>query len=192
MKRFIISGTFFHAFRDDFIKILPALFSGATAHTTILDCKTLSSSMTNLRQISEKSAIPSIFVTVTGDMEEDAPDIMKSLTKVKSKSAVDVILDCTVCSLDYVNALLSKIKYDISILSTHISTFSLVCNDAEMLEFANCISVFFRIAPLNYSDQQLQDVYKRIRHGAWRIRYVEGSRLMRFLDKLHNKLKRKR
>lgn len=190
MKRFVISGTAFYVFGNNLLKELSNIIQGATTHTTILDYKTLRVILEKHIEPLENGSIEPVLLTPTGDSKIDSLSISQELIKLKGNDYIDLILDCTMIERDSANQLMQKVQYNMDILNSKITSFSVICHDTEMLEYTDILSNLFRIAPLNYGEEYLELVYRHVLHRAYYIRYFEGSHILKFFLRIYQKLRR--
>ena len=188
LKRFVISGAAFYSFRDELIKELPLINEHVTAHTTVLDYKTVCSILGSpIQYVPSQSEL--LLIDLTGALQDDIQAIMNQITSDKEKTAVHLVLNCALVSPDTAADLVRNIQYNISMVEAHILSFSLICNDAEIPEYAGMLSKFFRVAQLGYSRKQLKTAYRHVLHQAWYIRYFAWNPVLRFLAKMYQKIR---
>lgn len=188
MKRFVISGAAFYAFRSELIEGLPLIIEQVTAHTTVLDYKTVCSILSGPAQCAPPQS-ELLLIGLTGVLQDDMQAVMEQIAPGREKAAVHLVLNCALASPQQAASLARSIQYSMPMLKEHVASFSLVCNDAEIPEYAGMLSQFFRAARLGWDRKQLKRAYRHILFHAWYIRYLSWSPVMRFAASMYQKIR---
>lgn len=188
MRRFIISGAFFHQHKKVFLTQFPAAFSKVTAHTTILDQKTLCSVLEDI-PVQESRENENIVILLEEDTQKNLQLALSKLKSLSAEQKINIILDCTLVSEDDVLRAVQKIQYNLPIWGVTINALAVVCNDIEIFDFSTAFSNAFRVAPLNYSSKQLQTIYRHTVHMAVYYRYFAWSSIARLFRKIYWKIR---
>lgn len=188
MRRFIISGAFFYQHKEAFLAQFPAVFSKVTAHTTILDQKTLCSTMSQL-PVQKSPENNNILISFTEDAQENIQLVLGTLKSFGCGQKINIILDCVLVSAGDALKAVQKIQYNLPILGVKVDTLAVICNDIEIFDFSAAFSSVFRIAPLNYSPKQLQMLYRSTEQLAIYYRYFAWSSIARLFRRIYLKIR---
>lgn len=188
LKRFVISGTAFCSFHDELVKELPLISEHVTAHTTVLDYKTACLILSSPSQCLPKQS-EFLIIGLTGVLQDDIQTIINRITSGKEKTTVHLMLNCALISPSTAADLVRSIQYSMPRLDTHILSFSLICNDAEIPEYADMLTNFFRATQPGYNRKQLKMLYRHVLHQAWYIRYFAWNPVLRFVAKMYQKMR---
>lgn len=188
MRRFIISGAFFHQNRNTFLAQFPAAFSEVTAHTTILDQKTLCSALRSM-PVQKLSTGDNIFIIFEHDTQKNVQFTLDRVKSFAREQGINIIFDCTLLSLESALESVQKIQYNLPILNVKVNALAVVCNDIEIFDFSTAFSNALRVAPLNYSTKQLSEIYRRSIRLAVYYRYFAWSSIARIFHRIYWKIR---
>lgn len=191
MKRFVIRASEYYDECEKISQIIPRLIEATQAHTTLLDVEIIKDYCQNENLSNSDNACEIIFFKVTQAIAaRNASFIPKMIPSLPKEKPLSFILDVTSVNEELAYAVLDRMQYDISIVSNNICSVCIVCNDNEIMDYCRKLNETFCVSALNYSPQQINDIYKHMHNYAVYFRYIKHNFLLELLLKIYRKTKK--